>query len=288
MWIGGITGSDFMPVEHQKVWGFPRPVWAVGHTGAPWLRIASSAALNCRLVVAGDCYATDTELNSGLSAVARADWRALTNWPGSYWVACDDGRETIVLTDVAGSRPVYYTQHEGGTAWATQAAPLADLTGTGPDYQALAAWMTCPAVPEAYPGGTTFAGVRRLPGGCALRLYGNGEARVTRYEPENENQSFEGAANSLRAALVTAVSARGSRTRKLSSDFSGGLDSTTLALLAARAGFQVLAVTHEDPVIVNDDSEYAKRLVLQQHSVIHESAGVMRFTGVGLPSASPA
>src|SRR6185437_7854946 len=153
---------------------------AVGNTGAG-LRTAVSADSGCRLAVAGDCYATDAEVDSGLDAVARGDWQALTCWPGAYWVVCDNGREITILTDVAGTRPVYYTQHESGTAWATQAAPLADLTGAGPDYQALAAWMTCPAVPEAYPGGTTFTGVHRVPGGHALHLDGNGQAHITRY-----------------------------------------------------------------------------------------------------------
>jgi hypothetical protein len=34
--------------------------------------------------------------------------------------------------------------------------------------------------------------------------------------------------------------------------------------------------------------EAYRELVLQQHFVIPEAAGVMRFTGVGLPAASPA
>ena len=260
MWIGGIAGVQCMPAEHTPLWGAPQPAWIADDTGTGGPHVAISAGSGCRLAIAGDCYATAADLDAGLDAVARRDWRALTGWPGSYWTVCDDGQETTVLTDVAGSMPVYYARHRGGTAWATQARPLADLTGAGIDYGALAAWMTCPAVPEAYPGGTTYTGVRRLPGGHALHVGGDGVPRVTRYEPEDEHQPFEDAAAALRDALMTAVSVRASRARRLSSDFSGGLDSTTLAILAVRAGCPLLALTHADPVIVNDDLDYAKRL----------------------------
>jgi asparagine synthase (glutamine-hydrolysing) len=269
MWIGGSAGQAFMPAERGMLWGFPRPAWTAGNTGAGGLRTVISAVSGCRLAVAGDCYATATELNAGLDAVGRGDWRALTRWPGSYWALCDDGRESVVLTDVAGTRPVYFTQHQGGIAWATQAAPLADLAGGGPDYQALTAWMTCPAVPEASPGGTTFTGVRRLPGGHALHLNGNGRARVTPYEPEDARQPFEDAAKALREALMTTVSMRAAHARRLSSDFSGGLDSTTLALLATRAGYPVFAITHGDPAIMNDDVEYARCLAAGEDLLTH-------------------
>ncbi|MBO0802126.1 MAG: albusnodin/ikarugamycin family macrolactam cyclase [Nocardiopsaceae bacterium] len=287
MWIGGIAGTQHTPAVHKPLWGAPRPAWTVGDSGEAGLHVAFSAGSRCRLAIAGDCYATAADLETGLDAVDRHDWRALTSWPGSYWAACDDGQETTVLTDVAGSKPVYYTRHHGGTAWATQAGPLADLTGVGPDYGALAAWMTCPAVPEAYPGGTTYTGVRRLPGGHALRIGRDGVPRVTRYEPEDEHQPFDDAAVALREALMTAVSMRASRAGRLSSDFSGGLDSTTLAILAVRAGFPVLALTHCDPAIVNDDLEYAKRLAAgeDENLLTHVAAGSGRLFFDDLDSA---
>lgn len=265
MWIGGIAGTQYMPAEHTPLWGAPRPAWTADDAGqAGGLRVASSADSGCRLAVAGDCYATVADLDADLDAVARHDWRALTGWPGSYWAVCDDGQETTVLTDVAGSKPVYYARHRGGTAWATQAGPLADLTGAGIDYGALAAWMTCPAVPEAYPGGTAYTGVRRLPGGHALHIGRDGVPCVERYEPQDEHRPFEDAAAALREALMAAVRVRASRAQRLSSDFSGGLDSTTLSILAVRAGYPLLALTHADPAIVNDDLDYAKRLAADE------------------------
>jgi asparagine synthase (glutamine-hydrolysing) len=275
MWIGGIAGTQWTPAEHEPLWGAPRAVWGAGNIGDDRLHVAISVGLGCRLAIAGDCYATAADLNAGLDAVARHDWPTLTGWPGSYWAVCDDGQEITVLTDVAGSKPVYYTRHQGGTAWATQAGPLADLTGAGIDYGALAAWMTCPAVPEAYPDGTTYTGIRRLPGGHALHLSRDGVPRVTRYEPEEKYQPFEDAAVALREALTTAVSVRASRAERLSSDFSGGLDSTTLAILAVRARYPVLALTHADPAIVNDDLDYAKRLAAgeDENRLTHVVAG---------------
>jgi asparagine synthase (glutamine-hydrolysing) len=86
---------------------------------------------------------------------------------------------------------------------------------------------------------------------------------------------------------VTAVSVRAAHARRLSSDFSGGLDSTTLALLATRAGHQVLAVTHEDPAIVNDDTEYAKRLAAGEDLLTHVIAASGSLFFDNLETAPP-
>jgi asparagine synthase (glutamine-hydrolysing) len=142
-------------------------------------------------------------------------------------------------------------------------------------------------VPEAYPGGTTYTGIRRLPGGHALHIGRDGVPRVTRYEPEDEHQPFEDAAVALREALMTAVSVRASRAQRLSSDFSGGLDSTTIGILAVRAGYPVLALTHADPAIVNDDLDYAKRLAAGEDAnlLTHVIAGSGSLFFDGLDSA---
>ncbi|WP_067070785.1 albusnodin/ikarugamycin family macrolactam cyclase [Carbonactinospora thermoautotrophica] len=267
-WITGCAGSDVVPVGGRPLWRGPRPAWIVGDTLA--YRVVHDDAGMLRLAVVGDCYATDAQLRQGLGAVTRADWRALTGWPGSYWVVADDGRRTVVLTDVAGTRPVYYTFHHGGVVWASAATPLADLTAAPIDHAALVARMVCPTVSEVTGTGTVFAGVHRLPGGHALHL---GAGRIQPYEPETQKATFEQAAEALREALVVAVERRAASAARLSADFSGGLDSTSLALLAARAGYEVFAVTRDDPTSANDDVLYAKRAAADEPRIRHVIVG---------------
>lgn len=263
MWI---SGSDTgLADEGTVVHGGRHPVSAGPGTPA---RTAASPEGTTRLTVIGDCYASARQLTDGLAAVRSGDWRALTRWPGSYWTVCHDGRETTILTDVAGTRPVYYAPHAGGTAWASQASRLAALTGASPALEEITARMACPTVTEVCGTATAWTGVRRLPGGCALRI-GGGPPRVARYEPDDEILPFGEAAVRLRDALTTATGARARASSRLSSDFSGGLDSTSVALLAARAGYPMLAITHDDPADASDDVAWARRMASGQPLINH-------------------
>jgi asparagine synthase (glutamine-hydrolysing) len=185
-------------------------------------------------------------------------------------VIADDGERTAVVTDVAGTKPVYYTRHGGEAVWATQSTALADLTGADIDYQAITARMVCPTVSEVCGAATTYTGIWRLPGGHVLHVGADdGTPWIHRYEPPNEQQPFEQAVLALREALMTVVDSRAAISQRLSSDFSGGLDSTSLALLAVRAGRPLLAVTHDDPTSSNDDLRYAKQLATGQPLIAH-------------------
>ncbi|MFB6722879.1 albusnodin/ikarugamycin family macrolactam cyclase [Kribbella sp. NPDC056345] len=256
MWIAGNV-VDAAPERGVAGWVGERAVWMVDAAAERW-RVVSDET-GCRLLVAGDCYASSAELRAGLDAVRCNDWRALTLWPGSYWVIADDGTTHAVLTDVCGSRPVYFTPWQGTMAWATKARPLAELVGAPLDLMAVVARMTCPTVPEVTGTETTYERVQRLPGGHALTIATGRLATVTPYEKERPSASFGEAAQNLRSALAMATTRRAWGVERVSADFSGGLDSTSLALLAARSGKKVLAATRDDPVSGNDDITYAKR-----------------------------
>lgn len=211
-----------------------------------------------RLAVVGSCYATGAQLRRGLHAVRTRRWAELTQWPGSYWVIADDGRTTAVVTDVAGTRPVYFAESPSGTRWATAARPLAAAVGAEVDYAAITARLLCPTIPEITGDATAFAGVLRLPGGHALLVHRDGRCRTTAYE-ESHELPFGDAVGDLHEQLVTAVTERAHHAERLTADFSGGLDSTSLALLAAGGGAELLAVTHADATSANEDVRYARR-----------------------------
>ena len=265
MWISG-SNTGLVPADGRELWGGDRPVWLAGD--APPLTVRQVRDRERRLAVAGPCLASDRELEAGLDAVRRADWRALTCWPGSYWAVADDGRRTVVLTDVAGTRPVYVTADHDRILWSTRAKPLAARAGAGLDFRALVARLVCPTVREVTGAGSSFVGVERVPGGHLLSVDAQGSA-VARYEPYPVPTRFAEAAEALRDALTTAVSARAGKSW-LSTDFSGGLDSTSLALLAARLGGRpLLGVTYDDPNSPNDDLAYARRAAATEPLIHH-------------------
>jgi hypothetical protein len=238
-----------------------------------------------RLAVLGRCGATDAELRLGLVAARGGALRHLTAWPGSYAAVLQLGRRITVLGDLAGALPVFHTRWRHGTAYATAALPLADLIEAGLDVTHLAATLACPDAPEALIDGTPYLGVRRVPPGHALILR-DGAPEITGYEPTTSLASGHqpastadglAAVEGVRDALLDAVRVRLAQPRfvpdgavdgvgpapGIGADLSGGIASSTLALLAAGlpgmpgtlpgapgslAGERLLAVTFNDLV----------------------------------------
>jgi hypothetical protein len=238
-----------------------------------------------RLAVLGHCGATDAELRLGLVAARGGALRHVTAWPGSYTAVLQLGRRITVLGDLAGARPVFHTRWRHGTAYATAALPLADLIEAGLDVTHLAATLACPDAPEALGDGTPYLGVRRVPPGHALILR-DGAPEITGYEPTASLAAGhqpataadgQAAVEAVRDALLDAVRARLAQPRfvpdgavdgtgpapGIGADLSGGIASSTLALLAAGlpgmpgtlpgapgslAGERLLAVTFNDLV----------------------------------------
>ncbi|QPP07998.1 hypothetical protein G4Z16_18095 [Streptomyces bathyalis] len=201
------------PVGAQLLWSDPDPLWAVGDWRPDEVRVIEADAAN-RLAVFGCCGASDEELRLGLSAARGGAYRHLTAWPGSYTAVACVGRRLTIAADLAGARPVFHTPWDGGTAYATAALPLADLTEAQLDIGHLGALLACPDAPEALGDGTPYEGVRRVPPGHALILR-EGSREITSYEPASSlvvsappPVDPETAVARVRDALIEAVRAR--------------------------------------------------------------------------------
>ncbi|MFE2425961.1 asparagine synthase-related protein [Streptomyces sp. NPDC059373] len=293
----GAAVRTVMPVGAQLLWGDPDPLWVVGDWRSDEVRIVraephggrpANGGRNgtdrgnghdpqvARLAVLGRCHASESELRVGLFAARGGALRHLTAWPGSYTAVLQIGRRITVLGDLAGARPVFHTRWAGGTAYATAALPLADLTEAALDVTHLAALLACPDSPEALGDGTPYAGVRRVAPGHAL-IMRDGVPQIADYEPSASlvvgapNSDADTAIAGVRDALIDAVRARLAQPRfvpepgetpapGVGADLSGGAASATLALLAAglpgmpgtplghgsASGQRLLAVTFND------------------------------------------
>ncbi|MFF2654829.1 asparagine synthase-related protein [Streptomyces sp. NPDC058045] len=265
----GITGPDgetLQPVGAHQLWTGPDPLWAVGDWRPDEIRTAQ-ADTDTRIAILGLCGATDDQLRNALYAARGGALRHLTTWPGSYTAVLRTGRRITILGDLAGARPVFHTPWAGGTAYATAALPLADLTEANLDIGHLATLLAAPDVPEALQDSTPYQGVHRIPPGHALILR-TGTREITGYEPQASlavaapPTDTTTAVDTLRDTLVDAVrtrllaprhvpgqgtdpgpvpgmgpaerrAARGTPHPGIGADLSGGPASATLALLAA-------------------------------------------------------
>ncbi|MEU8794556.1 albusnodin/ikarugamycin family macrolactam cyclase [Streptomyces sp. NPDC048643] len=255
-----------------RVWPDERLLWSWGTWHPGEVRTAQCAQV--RVVAVGQCLADDATMRQDLQRTVKDGcWERLTYWPGAYLliVLPPDGGLTA-YTDPAGQFPLYYAQYDGRTALSTRAGTAAALSGTSgqADSTVLAAHIVCPGVPELTEGRTAFAGVRQLGGGQALRVEPSGALQRWTYEdlkPDPDARFVDSAAQ-LRSALTRAVRLRSSGALRITSDFSGGMDSTSLAFLTARTtGRPLDAFVYHYPDGAAGDLEHALAYAAQASSI---------------------
>ena len=164
----------------------------------------------------------------------------------------------VLVSDPSAQFPLYVSSASRLVVFGSRASAVAARVAAGLDLVHLAAQIVSPQIPELLVSRTAFSGVRQLEPGTAYRL-GAGDATSVTPMNADESRTFDDCAEELRECLRGAVSARASDGVALSSDFSGGLDSTSLAFLAAAEVDALSVVTYEQQgASVEDDLRYAK------------------------------
>ncbi|MFC8828206.1 asparagine synthase-related protein [Streptomyces sp. NPDC057137] len=199
-------------------------------------------------VVLGQCLADDDRLRgAALRALASGRSDELTRLPGSYLCLVIREHELTAYVDAAGQYPLFFRDTGACFVFGTRPVSVADAAGTRrrPDTAVVAAGIFCPGAPALTGERSVVAGVDKLGGGQALRRTARGRVERWVHEPlETDPQaSFARSADALREALETAVRLRVAGGQRVTADFSGGLDSTSLAFLTLHHKSGPLSVT---------------------------------------------
>lgn len=285
--IAGFLSPTWPPLPEPaaRVWPAERRLWSWG----PWHpgEVSTAECARARLLAVGQCLADARTMREDLERATRdGRWERLTQWPGAYLlVVIHDGDRLTAYVDPAGQFPLYYAQRGDRTALSTRATAAAVLAGTGgaADATALAAQIVCPGVPELTEARSAFAHVRRLGGGEALRIEPSGVLTHWTYErlSPDSGADFKESAARLRSSLTRAVTLRADGPRRVTSDFSGGMDSTSLAFLAARGATEPLdAFVYHHPDASAGDLEHALHYAAETPAV---RLDVTRGTLASLP-----
>lgn len=185
-----------------------------------------------RVSVIGECLTTPSDLALGAQAVLgkeQLSLEPLQTFPGSYSIVVERGDECVVNTDPAGQFPISWRNENSRLRLATDARDLAAGELNAP-YLA-ASILRCPELTHTQ---TAFRGVNRVEAGQTVYFeQGQVLKRDEATTSPDASLTFEEATDNLRHALIEAVEQRLALGRVVTSDCSGGFDSTTLALLAA-------------------------------------------------------
>jgi asparagine synthase (glutamine-hydrolysing) len=245
--------------------------------------IYNFAALRAELAARGHRFTTRSDTEAIVHAYEEWGEACFRRFNGMFALAIwDRRRERLVLArDRIGKKPLYYAAVAGELVFGSELKALEQHPSidTGVDLQALTRYLAFEFVPAPY---SIYRGARKLPASHYL-VWERGAAAVRSYWDlefaENRYPSLEAAAEELRARLREAVRLRLVSDVPLGVLLSGGVDSSSVAALAAAAqpGLKTFSIGFAEPSF--DESDYARRVAAHVGSEHHEerfSAATMR------------
>lgn len=260
MWFGGAQGpgiTGLRPVHSVLPDQDVPQLW----TSPDWPNIETVLARHGSRVVAvlGASGAVESDVSS--LAATRVPDDVVCRWPGSYTVLLITPEGVTLWTDPGGTRPVYLLAGQHGVLWASSSLLLASRRDYRPDVERLQAELAHPEPGENEPYRSWFADVRHVPPGHRVVLANDGsytQQQIWEPRPVSANRVVR----RLRQELAAAVTVRTTLSSRISTDFSGGFDSTALGLLAAdqlNPHQHITGVTvHPSDVHHGGDLDYAR------------------------------
>jgi asparagine synthase (glutamine-hydrolysing) len=264
---------DLSPTGAQPMWS-PDRRHVIAYNG----EVYNFAPLRDALARAGERFAGTSDTEVVLRLLAREGPSALAKLDGMFAIALLDAAtgELLLARDRAGQKPLYWAPlARGGFAFASEVSALLGVEGVDRslDPRGLAQLLTFGFVPNPL---SLRAGVRQLRPGTALRLCAGAEPREIRWAPEPGPGAprLEGDTESLSNELERVLS--GCVRDHLVADvpvgvlLSGGVDSSTVAALAARhvGRLQTYSIVHRDPIY--DERSAARAVASAIGSEHHE------------------
>lgn len=285
----------------DEAYPFAAPRLIPHPSGRPWVvgswepdEIRQVTVGPVRVVVIGRCPVTTDRLERLCRRLrTTADVDALARQlPGSFHLVAAAGHATRVQGGLTGLRQVFHARVDGGIPVAADRADvLAALTGAGIDETTLAVRVVCGGMlPPPLADRSAWAGVSTVPHDHCLILEPDRVHERRWWQPPGAELGLEEGASAVRDALAAAVEgvcgASGPPTASeggaagaepfagsgLSADMSGGMDSTSLAFLAARHTPGLLTFRWAEAEAGNDDARFAAhaagRLPAAHHLVV--------------------
>ncbi len=263
-WFRVKVYGHWLPGELQHIYHGAAELYLFGHClqNSEWIRREFAAALQ------------------------RGNLSTIADWPGSYTAIILSDRRIIAYGDIAGQFPIHYAREDAGDVLiASDPAMIASTCGFEPDPVTAAIRIACPDVLPLQARRSPFRSVGRLEGGEMLSASSHSlRVDTCNAVAPSPGRTLEDAAEELRYALTDGVRARCQR-RLVSSDFSGGVDSTSIAFLAVRASeHPVPAFLYHQPIAPAADLAEAIRCAELESrfrlTVVRGTAATLPFAAI--------
>lgn len=236
-------------------------------SGRPWIigrcwdrQIVRGAARDGEVVLLGHTSLTAADLDREIqraSTVSDLD-RIAALADGSFHLVARLGQEIRVQGSALGICRVYRTEVEGSVVASDRAQVLRWLTGAAPDTRALAGHLLEP-VPYWIGEQALLKNIRPVPPTSYLTIGPDGRRmREPRWwVPPAATLDLTEGAELVREKLAAAVDTRTAPGGLVSSELSGGYDSTSVSFLAARGSAKVVLHTAPSRDSTSEDLDWA-------------------------------
>ncbi|HEX7660627.1 MAG TPA: albusnodin/ikarugamycin family macrolactam cyclase [Pseudonocardiaceae bacterium] len=244
-----------------------------GQSG-PVVRLRQVDVPGCRLLIAGCCTTPEPELYAVADRLAAHDATAVGAVDGSRVVIAVRSDDVVVAGDLAGQCPVFFTRIHGTVVVGSHAGQLGELVGSSLDRAWLATRLLVPSASDVWWTGTPWQAVHTVRPGWLLRIDSAGQATTTRWlDLGAPTAALTDGGRALGVALRRAVAGRVAAADQPTLDLSGGLDSSTVAVLAAAVAdkpLRALTLTVDGV----DDAAAAVRVADAVDGLIHEQRDI--------------
>ncbi|WP_063013546.1 asparagine synthase-related protein [Nocardia kruczakiae] len=256
----------------------------VGHCpDRPIIRTIGRAA---RVVILGHALIDeDAVLAYAMSIDSPARWRVVLDAvDGSFHSIVEVNGDIHVNGAAYGSRGLYRSRVDGIDITADTVHALRHLVGGKLDAGVLAAHLLEP-VPHHLAQRPLLEGIEPLAPGTGLVLTPNGASRPVRHARRTVVQDLEAGAHDVRSRLSAAVNARTAAGGTVTSELSGGYDSTAISFLAARGPAEITLLTARGRDSANEDLEWAllaaRHLPHVRHTILPDTELPFTYAGLG-------
>ncbi|MGH3753709.1 MAG: albusnodin/ikarugamycin family macrolactam cyclase [Pseudonocardiaceae bacterium] len=271
-WVGPISdvGPTASPAE-QPDWTAACPLRVSGTGSWGWQRHA--AAPGVVVDVFGFSPASDDQICVTAREFARTEDLMVLDAiaTGSGVLVVREPHRVTVLTDLAGVWPVFYATVGESLVYSSSASAVARYVGSEVDEQWLAVRLLAGGIPDAWAEDSPYRRVAAVPAGGALVIDRGGRAVVVRRDLPLGTAGFDEGAQRPAESLTSAIRGRATACHELSTDLSGGLDSSTVTALAAatRPDPALPAITLFCTDLGSDDPAHARRVAAAVPGITH-------------------
>jgi len=252
--VFGCQARVLTPESAREVQPFVRDGMAI----VADVRLDNRDELAARLSIESRSRAEITDVELLLAAYVRWGEACVERLLGDFAFAIWDGgrRRLFAARDHIGARPLYYWQGGGSLVFASEIGGVLACPGVPAELDEIevARLLLSPGY-YADAEYTFYRQVRKLPFGHGLSFDSHGLRRWRHWRPEEieerQGSTLEDCAGQLRDLVAEAVRVRLRSLRPIGAHLSGGMDSSSVAVLAARdlrrAGAPPLRVFSHSP-----------------------------------------